>query len=399
LINYRFKIGNASATDAYIELKDGTTYNLLYCVRANSGSFQHINFKGCYSDSLFIDDSYTIPYGNNNLNLIATVSRQNTTSIDAYYDYLDVFYQRNFGSAVNNSLRFNSPDTNGIVEYQVSSYNTPTVKIFDITDFNNVKFITPISYNSGVVRFQDENLLGIIKEYFVIGGNNYKTPVSISSRLPNQNIHGIQSITDGADFIIISPPEFLSAANRLKAYRESPGISSPNYLKTLVFNTLEIFNEFSCGQPDPVAMRNFLKYAYNNWTRKPVYVLFFGDGSYDYKNIYNLSVRNFVPPIEKPDDYSGELESYPGDDFIANISISKPSPVPVQPDFCHGRLKINSLSEANTAIDKIINYESTDNFGIWKKKIMYVADDGWTTESNQGQEGNIHTQQCEEIAE
>jgi hypothetical protein len=146
-------------------------------------------------------------------------------------------------------------------------------------------------------------------------------------------------------------------------------------------------------------MRNFLKYAYTNWTRRPVYVLFFGDGSYDYKNIYNLSVRNFIPPIEKPNDFSSELDSYPSDDFITNISISKVSPVAVQPDFYHGRLNINSLAEANEAIDKIIRYESTDNFGIWKKKIMYVADDGWTTEQNHGGENSLHTDQCEAIAE
>jgi hypothetical protein len=398
LINFRLKIGNShNLVNANFELKDGNSYYKTWCVEPSNGSFWHINFKICGLEDRYIEDSYSLPTGTNTLNLQASLSRQsNSTSVDAYYDYFEVLYQRNLGSVLNNVIRFNSPDTNGVVEYQVSPFNTSTAKLFDVTDYNNVKFINPISFSSGVVRFQDENESGSIKEYFVVGGNNYKTPSSISSRVANQDIHGI---SEGADFIIISPPEFLSAANRLKAYRESPGISNPNYLKTLVFNTYEIFNEFSCGQPDPVAMRNLLKYAFNNWTIKPVYVLFFGDGSYDYKNIYNLSVRNFVPPIEKPNDNSGELESYPSDDFITSISNINPSPVPVQTDFCNGRLNINSLSEANQAVDKIIGYESTDNFGIWKKKIMYVADDGWTTESYLGQEGSLHTSQCEEIAE
>lgn len=402
LIKFRLKIGNATGPlqNANIELKDGTAYNKVYCIEPNSGSFEHINFRICGTNDTFIEDSYTLPSGSSAMNLQAILSRQyNSSNIDAYYDYLDVFYQRSLGSAQNNILRFNSPDTTAIVEYQVSTFNTSAVRIIDVTNYNNMKFITPISYNSGVVRFQDDNLLGIIKEYYIIGGDNYKRPVSISSRISNQNIHGIAGLTDGADFIIISPPEFLSAANRLKAYRESPGATHPNYIKTLVFSTNEIFNEFSCGQPDPVAFRNFLKYSFTNWTRKPVYVLFFGDGSYDYKNIYNLAARNFVPPIEKPNERCSELESYPSDDFICAISSYSPSPVPVQPDFFNGRLNINSLSEANQAIDKIIGYESTENFGIWKKKIMYVADDGWTTESNQGQEGNLHTQQCEDVAE
>ena len=54
-------------------------------------------------------------------------------------------------------------------------------------------------------------------------------------------------------------------------------------------------------------MRNFLKYTYNNWTRRPVYVLFLGDGSYDYKNIFNLTTKNFVPQIERTDPTMNEI--------------------------------------------------------------------------------------------
>jgi|WetSurMetagenome_2_1015567.scaffolds.fasta_scaffold10682_2 hypothetical protein len=393
-IRYKLKLGNASGISAVFDFSDGTAYHVVNSVDPNYGGFAHINLKS-------IEDSYTLFPGNSSMNLVINLSSQlNTGNIDAYYDYLEVNYQRSFNSAQNNVLRFNSPDTNGIVEYQVSSFNTNDIKIFDVTNYNNVKIITPISYNTGIVRFQDEIFGGFsninIKEYYVIGGNNYKTPLSISSRVHNQNIHGEEA---GADFIIISPTEFLSAANRLKSYRESPGVSNPNYLKTYVYDINDIYNEFSGGLQDPVAMRNFLKYAYNNWQRKPVYVLFFGDGNYDYKNIYNLNVKNYIPPIEKPSDSNNELDSYPSDDFITSINESFTNPLPAQPDFYHGRLNINSLAEANLAIDKIINYESPDNFGIWKKKIMYVADDGWTTENNQGQDGNIHTEQCEEIAE
>jgi len=389
-IDYKLRLGNGStANTATYELKDGTSYSAIYQVEQNPGNFSHFKLK-------IIEDSYTLPPGSN-MNLQAILSSQyNNNNIDGYYDYLEVLYKRNLSSAQNNILRFNSPDSNGTFEYQVSQFNTSDVKIFDVSTFNSVKIITPISFNSGTARFQDDAFQGSPKEYYVIGGINYKSPVSISSRVQNQNLHGI---SDGADFIIISPPEFLSAANRLKSYRESSGPGSPNYLKTLVVNINDIYNEFSGGSQDPVAMRNFLKYAYSNWQLRPVYVLFFGDGSYDYKNIYNLSVRNYIPPIEKPDDENNEIQSYASDDFTTAINSSFPTPTATQPDFYHGRINLNSLSDANAIIDKIIAYESPDNFGIWKKKIMYVADDGWTTESNQGQEGNVHTQQSEDIAE
>lgn len=392
LVNFKFRMGNASSNTAVLEFKDGNNYHQFHTLDANlGGGFIHINPTN-------IIDGYNINSGNT-FNLSAYINPQyNSGSVDIYYDYLEVFYNRSFNSAFNNVLHFYALDTIDVVEYQVSTFNTSDVKIFDVTEFNNVGLINPISFNSGIVRFQDINsTLGILKNYYVIGGNNFKTPVSISSRIANQNLHG--GYTEGADFIIISPPEFLSAANELKNYRESPGVNHPDYLKTFVINVNEIYNEFGGGLPDPVSMRNFLKYAFNFWQKKPVYVLFFGDGSYDFKNIYNLTLRNFLPPIEKNSDYNDEITSYPSDDFICDINSSSPVPQATLPDFYTGRLNLNYLSDANLAVQKIKRYESRDNFGIWKKKIMYVADDGWTTENNQGQENNIHTQQCEDIAE
>ena len=75
------------------------------------------------------------------------------------------------------------------------------------------------------------------------------------------------------------------------------------------------------------------------------------------------------------------------------------NPIPHPHHFSTGRVCVNSENEANDVVDKITGYESHENYGFWKKKIMYVADDGWTTEQNQGQEGSFHTSQSEEIAE
>ena len=240
------------------------------------------------------------------------------------------------------------------------------------------------------MKFQDNNTIGNPKEYYVIGGDNYKVPVSVSQKIPNQNLHGI---TDGARFIIISPKEFFPAANRLKTQREIPG---PNYLKTLIVDIEQIYNEFSGGLLDPVAQRNFLKYAFNNWSERPSYVMFMGDGSYDYKNIYNLSTKNFCPPIEKSTDDIDEIFSYPSDDFITDINELYSSPTACHPDFANGRACVNSIEEANIIINKIIEYESPTSIGIWKNKIMYVADDGWTTIGN---DGSMHTDQSEDVAE
>ncbi|MCE1166325.1 MAG: type IX secretion system sortase PorU, partial [Bacteroidetes bacterium] len=384
--------GTIGIIDAYYLIKDDNSSLsvLLNPIGGVTSEFAHINSQA-------VNLTYQLNPGQTNINLKFSLPSQfNSTSVSGYYDYMEMCYKRAFSSVSGNYLRFSSPDTIGTMEYQISTFTSSAVKLFRIEDYNTIKIINPISFSNGVLRFQDNTLMGVPKDYYAVGDLNYLTPASISQRVTNQNIHGI---SDGADYVIISPTEFLSAANRLKSIREAPGPGSPNYLKTLVLDINQIYNEFSCGLTDPVAMRNFLKYAYNNWTTRPVYVLFMGDGSYDYKNLLGLSVKNYVPPIERTDPGMDEINSYNSDDFITDINENYDTPNAAKTDFANGRFCINSLNEANYIIDKINQYESNQYNGIWKKKVMYCADDGWTTQQNQGQEGDLHTRQCESVAE
>lgn len=390
----RLRLGNGTANDPATYLASDANSNFSVILSPSvpqiNGIFSHIYL-------LEYNFQYSLNPGFSSMSLKAQLpTSYNVPSVSGYYDYLDVFYKRSLNSAVNNTLRITSPDTIGTMEYQASPFNSASVKIIRTASQTDVQIINPISYSGGVVRFQDNTNFSNPKDYYVMGDNSYKTPTSISGKIANQNLRGI---SEGADFVIFTTSDFLSAANRLKTQREAQGIGSPNYLKTLVVDVNQLYNEFSGGLVDPVAMRNFLKYGYNNWTRRPVYVLFLGDGSFDYKNIFNIATKNFVPPIECSDDGMNEIISYNSDDFITDINENFPTPHEVRTDFASGRFCVNSLQDANSIVDKIIQYESTQNIGIWKKKIMYSADDGWTTENNQGQEGSMHTDQCERLAE
>lgn len=391
-IKLKWEIGNSSGATATFELKDDNASNLYKLYTISGANFENFSNFSPYE----INESYYLnPGATSSILRLKLPSLYNYNSVQGNYDYFELHYNRALSSVQNNSMRIFAPDTNefpdgSTLEFNVSPFNTGSVKVFDITDYSNIKIINPISYNNGVVKFQDNISASNPKQYMTVGDNAYKSPVSISAKVPNQNLH---NISDGASFVIISPAEFIPAANRLKAYRETEG---PNKLKTMIVDVNLIYNEFSNGMLDPLAIRNFLKFAYNNWTERPVYVLFLGDGSYDYKNIYNVSISNWLPPMERPDPSSNTIASYPCDDFISNIFDNYENPQPVVPSFSIGRLCINSLSEANTCIDKIIEYESPSNNGNWKTHNMYVADDGWTPYAN---DGSDHTRQSEDIAE
>ena len=307
---------------------------------------------------------------------------------EGYLDWMEIHYKRRFGSVKDDFLHFYAPDISGIVEYNISPFSNNQIKIFEATQHDEVIIIHPLQTGTNSVKFQRMQNL-ILNEYFVIGQNGYKTPTSISQKIPNQNLHG--AFTSGGDFIIITHKDLLHAANSLKEKRESPGPGNPNYLKTYVFTTEQIYNEFSGGLTDAVAIRDFLKYCFDTWQVKPVYVCMFGDGHLDYRNILT-SKPSLVPPYENTDPFINEVNNYTSDDFFADV-IPEDSG---KPDFAIGRIPVNTMEEANNYLAKINCYEDPAENGNWKNKAIYVADDAITTG---GQESSEHTRQSEDLAE
>lgn len=311
---------------------------------------------------------------------------------EGYQDWFEILYKRRFNSASGDFLRFNSPDTNAIVEYNVSSFSNNNIRVFDATGHADVKLIQPVQVSASNVKFRKTEINGSLSSFIIVGQNGYKTPTSISSRVSNQNLRGI---SDGASFIIVTHKDFISVGERLKNKREQGGQGNPDYLKTMVVTTEQIFNEFSGGVYDAVAIRDFIKYAYENWTTKPAYVCLLGDGSFDYKGLRPSSGINYVPAWEKTDPQIHQVLGLTTDDFFVNIAGG--SGLIDKPDLAIGRIPANSLVEANNYIDKIDAYESGEHNGYWKNKMMFVADDEKTT--SPGCEGIFHLLQCESLAE
>ena len=79
-----------------------------------------------------------------------------------------------------------------------------------------------------------------------------------------------------------------------------------------VINVNHIYNEFSSGRRDLTALRNYIKYVFDNGGRLK-HVLLFGDCSYDYK--YTGSNPNHIPVYESRDSFS-PIYSYSSDDYL-----------------------------------------------------------------------------------
>jgi len=298
-----------------------------------------------------------------------------------YLDYFEILYKREL-KADNQPISFYSDGESGTLEYRLYNFANSDIYVYNVSDFANVKLISnPVLLSGGEYRFQVTETTGNNSKYIALLGSEYKTPKNYTE-IKNQDIRGF---AQGSKFIIITHKDFFEQAERLKKYRET---QSKVPFTTTIYTPDEIYNEFSGGNRDISGIRDFIKYAYDNWETRPGYVLFFGDGDYDYRNIEGIG-KNFVPTYETVNsDY--ELTSFCMDDFFGYVDGDD-----IRLDLALGRLNIQTLTEASNVVNKIIDYEQNSEFGTWRNLITLVADDQTISSGYDGAENN---EQSEDLA-
>lgn len=160
--------------------------------------------------------------------------------------------------------------------------------------------------------------------------------------------------TNRADYLIITHPNFRSAAERLARYR-----SVRNNIRARVVGVEDIFDAFGHGEKSPHAIKAFLQYAYRRWQKPaPSAVVLVGDASWDPRKISAGAVNDdFVPSYGKPvsDFWYVLLE---GNDYVPQMSI--------------GRIPVRTLQQADAVVDKIIEYDTLP-WQQWQKRFLFIT--------------------------
>jgi hypothetical protein len=113
---------------------------------------------------------------------------------------------------------------------------------------------------------------------------------------------------------------------------------------------------------DPVAVRNFVKHAYEVWQLPQLsYICLFGRGSIDPKQNAAASVyyNNLIPVYGSPC----------SDGYFANVNIGS---FFYNDQISIGRIPAYYVTEAQTMVDKIISYES-EQPAKWWKTFTYIT--------------------------
>jgi len=219
------------------------------------------------------------------------------------------------------------------------------------------------------------------KASFSTASSSLKTFVVFNATIPapefvetvaNQNIHGYST----PNLVIVTHPDFKAQAERLAQHR-----STHSQWTSVVVTPAEIYNEFSSGRQDVTAIRDFVKYLYNQSPSTLKAVLLIGKSSYDYKDRMPNNT-NFVPTYESRNALT-PLKTYASDDFFGFMEDAEGNwgeENPIQNhtlDIGVGRFPVKTAAEAEAVVDKIIEYDTNKkNFSGWRKDIVFVADDG-----------------------
>jgi hypothetical protein len=263
-----------------------------------------------------------------------------------------------------------------ITRYLVSSTFSDGI-IWNITSATNPS-IQQFSFSNGASNFAAPS--DVLSTFIVLSNRNFPFPTD-EGTISTQNVRGIGS----TDLLIISAPEFLSEAERLANHRRTK-----NGMQVSVVTTDQVYNEFSGGKQDVTALRDLVKYLYDKGAGVKN-VLLFGKGSYDYKDHLTYN-KNFLPIYQSRNSLN-PLATYASDDYIAFLEDSEGNWGETPPeahtlDVGIGRIPVKRVEEAAAWVDKVISYEN-QNWGSWRKKVLFVADDG---------DDNTHQSQANQMA-
>ncbi len=288
----------------------------------------------------------------------------------ARLNYITVNYKRQL-ALTNGHLYFGQlPSTTNVHQYQLSGVGSD-VHVWDVTTPWSPVDVAP-AVEGGTATFAMAG--NSTREFAAFSESGTYPSPTLDSRVANQDIHGEAT----PDMIIVSPTQYLAQAQRIATMHEQV-----DSMRVLIVEQDKVFNEFSSGTPDMMALRMMNKMFWDRGAdstgHKLGYMLLLGNGTYD-NRLLTTTAQNLGYPLlltwQTPlarDEY----QSYTSDDPVAILDDNSGSDFYRYPlSIAVGRMPVRSVSECRTVVDKLIAYVTTADPGSWRNNLMDLADDG-----------------------
>lgn len=281
--------------------------------------------------------------------------------------------------------------------------------VWDVTRPDSALAMTGTA-GSGQVTFGLVRQPGEDRHFVAAGATNLLAVGSGSRVLP------VSLLDDDADvdYVVVAAAAFSSAAEDLAAHRSTrlAGVASP---RARAVTAESIYDNFSGGQKDPLAIRNYLHRLYDQGGQRLRYACLLGKASRDYRNyrgrvpfaeIYDLVptvLRQHFPRFAL---HESRIVPFASDDAFG--AFDSPPPLNVSgwmrdldlPDIACGRLPAMTVQEARELVDRVIAYDSQTEPGLWRNTVLLTADDVYRPSSGQTpiSSEDIHMREAEYLS-
>jgi hypothetical protein len=282
-----------------------------------------------------------------------------------YFNWFEIEYSRSL-IAVNDILAFEIEES-GAYQFKLAGFSSKSIEVYKgkTCKFQNYKIFREGDAYS--LTFFDEIVTPT--KYLAICTQRKNKPVLNKSNknaqvmtllVKDEPLEGdytpqlLRSPSNSADYIIIVYDDFYDDVLPLAKHRS-------NQFRTMVVRVSDIYDEFSYGLLSPEAIRDFLRYAYHYWQKpSPTYVLLVGDATWNFKH-----GKNYVPAYYFQSLKMGQAAT---DNLYACVNGDDPLP-----DLFIGRIPTRTKENTRAVVEKIIRYEQTPNFGVWRRRLLMLA--------------------------
>lgn len=183
------------------------------------------------------------------------------------------------------------------------------------------------------------------------------------------------AVNKQGDYIIISNSKLFNDGNGVnwveeyRKYRDIDDNPTAGKYQAVVVDVSELYDQFGYGiHKSPLAIRNFIYYAKNNWTIRPEHVFLVGKAREYNAMRYNTTALNqcLVPTF-----------GYPGSDILFAASRNSDEPI-----VAIGRLAAQTGIEVKDYLEKIQVYEAAQNTyasnqdipnKLWQKQVLHFG--------------------------
>ena len=283
------------------------------------------------------------------------------SAFGAFLDWITVWYDRSL-TARDDYLVFNTGHL-GEGTVQVEGFGDTEIRLAEVSDPAQPVWVDlgegQVLGTAGDYRLVFPESTAVRKTYVAFTPRSAR---KVEGEFQRTGVENPCWLREG-DYLLITHEEFEEECRRLASYRRGQG------LQVQVVRVDEVYDAFSGGMKDPLAIKRYLRWAFDHWTVRPQFAVLVGDGSDDHRGLHADSGPDFIPPPH----FMWVNEPTPGDNWYVDLDDDYTL------DIYLGRLPVGSVPELEDLIDKIIAYEQFDPGDAWRGRFLAVSDDRCST--------------------